>query len=305
MGSSEMEMYKLLLARISFPLIDTSRAFFKLCELVSSENYSFSTIIDISQKISFIIWSSMITFVAFFCFISYISLEAIDIVYNKNYFNSIYNFVTVLILINVLSILILLPIIGTFILLRRHRLLIFFCITMVAIIASFLIYYLPHVRPREYNKALYFTEYLIHIEMMVAYFVLIIMVYWILYKDLILFVRGLKPRPNKKSLADFLPPHLRGEVLVMRALGHYVEITTEKGRAEIRMPFHQALERIQGEKGTRVHRSYWIKNSIMCSIEKQGNRFFAPTCYGAIPVSAAIAKKITLLSSDNNTNDSL
>ena len=119
--------------------------------------------------------------------------------------------------------------------------------------------------------------------------------YWAVYGESLAFILSLMGTCKPDGLITCLPQHLRGDVLLVRALGHYVEVVTEKGRYEIRMRFCDAMKQLNRQNGMKVHRSYWVRSDLMLSLEKKGNRYFACTLLGEVPVSSAMVDRVILL----------
>ncbi len=105
------------------------------------------------------------------------------------------------------------------------------------------------------------------------------------YKDRIC-LRVYKRLHKAESIKALLPSEKRGEVWLISAADHYVEITTEHGTHTHRMTMKAAVEKAGPHKGIRVHRSHWVAHSAMLTLEKQGERHMLTLRNGLrVPVS--------------------
>ncbi|WP_420963875.1 LytTR family DNA-binding domain-containing protein [Brucella sp. IR073] len=308
MACPEIETYKRLLARISFSYIDAPSAFCSLCNLVKAGEYTLKTEISMLCKIIRIVLGSIITLVLWlfmvihliFCFI--ISLcESGTPDFLKDYLSYYYtNTLFEVIMFNCVFIIAASFLSFVLHLLTRFHFMCCFGGVVAAAMAFLDVlsakYSMEHVVSPFYTQGIVsHTEDFVGLRAMMPYFIMIVVVYWAIYKDVISFVWSLKPKPQDESMDSLLPDHLLGKILVVRALGHYVEIITESERIEMRTSFSAALQRLRTESGLKVHRSYWVNNGIIESVEKKGNRFFARTSCGNIPVSPAMADKVAAL----------
>ncbi|RCS21357.1 LytTR family transcriptional regulator [Phyllobacterium salinisoli] len=301
MSLLEMEMNKHFIARISFPFINVPSAFCRLCKLISSEKYTFWTGVAIAHKLALIIGGSMVTFVLTFFLALYLSFYFIINTFSEkihpfltNYTSYCYiNTVEDIVVFNILFIILVSTISMTACLITKRHFMACFGVAMAGAMAL-LDFYSARYSMKIITRP-YYTEYLVDIKRIIPYFVMIITTYWVLYKDLFFFLWKLKPKQNDENMNSLLPERLRGKVLVVHALGHYIEVITEYGRTDIRASFSEALKRLRRENGLKIHRSYWVNREIIGSLEKQGNRFFVRTCYGNIPVSPAMVNKVANL----------
>lgn len=69
---------------------------------------------------------------------------------------------------------------------------------------------------------------------------------------------ALAAAPDGEGLFDRLPERLGREVICLNAQGHYLEVTTRRGRTLILMPISRAVADLDGVPGMRVHRSWWV-----------------------------------------------
>ncbi len=74
-----------------------------------------------------------------------------------------------------------------------------------------------------------------------------------------------------RTLLQKLPPEKRGKLLAMSAEQHYVRLHTEVGEDLILMPFSEAITKIPGDHGMRIHRSHWISYDAVQALKSAGN----------------------------------
>jgi len=98
---------------------------------------------------------------------------------------------------------------------------------------------------------------------------------------------------NPSHLKSLLPADKRGEVWLISAADHYVEIFTDHGRHLRRMTMKAAVERAGAKDGLQVHRSHWVAFEAMLSMKKDGERFFLSLRSGQqVPVSRKQVKQV-------------
>ncbi len=89
-----------------------------------------------------------------------------------------------------------------------------------------------------------------------------------------------------------LPPLLarrdapvRGEVLMLTARDHHVDIVTDRGREVVRMRLADAIAQLDGADGMQVHRSHWVALKAVDGVVRRDGRLFLTTRFGAeVPV---------------------
>lgn len=74
-----------------------------------------------------------------------------------------------------------------------------------------------------------------------------------------------------RNLQQKLPPEKRGRLLAMSAEQHYVRIHTDAGEDLVLMPFSEAIAKVPGEQGMRIHRSHWISYDAVQALKSAGN----------------------------------
>ena len=81
------------------------------------------------------------------------------------------------------------------------------------------------------------------------------------------------PQPEAVAtlLQGKLPHHLGREIVSVRALDHYLEVTTPKGQCMVLMRLGDAVRDLEGVNGMQVHRSWWISLDYVARVEKGAN----------------------------------
>ena len=93
-----------------------------------------------------------------------------------------------------------------------------------------------------------------------------------------------------------LKPETRGRLMRMSSQDHYTEVVTTRGRELILLRFSDAMREAGPVAGMQVHRSHWVSDENVASLEKRNGRLALLTKDGAeIPVSraneAAVSKR--------------
>jgi len=87
-------------------------------------------------------------------------------------------------------------------------------------------------------------------------------------------------------LLERIETDLRGSILRISARDHYLDVFTDKGRAELLLRFSDALAEIDGLDGAQVHRSHWVAWAAVVGSERDGARLFLRLADGdRVPVS--------------------
>ena len=93
-------------------------------------------------------------------------------------------------------------------------------------------------------------------------------------------------RDTLPRLLQRIDDNLRGALLRVSARDHYLDIYTEKGRAELLFRFSDALAELDGAEGAQVHRSHWVAWRAVAAAEREGARLFLRLVDGdRVPVS--------------------
>lgn len=83
-------------------------------------------------------------------------------------------------------------------------------------------------------------------------------------------------------------PALEGEVLIVSADDHYLNVVTTKGQGRVLMRFRDALSDLEQVPGYRIHRSHWVARSELLRVRPDGRRHVADLRSGKVlPVSDA------------------
>lgn len=83
-----------------------------------------------------------------------------------------------------------------------------------------------------------------------------------------------------------IPPKLGTELLCIATEDHYLRIVTDRGSDLILFRFSDALAEVHAVPGQQVHRSYWVAERAVASVEQNGNRIFLVLTNGTkVPVS--------------------
>lgn len=102
--------------------------------------------------------------------------------------------------------------------------------------------------------------------------------------------RRVSPPDESPLIRTRLHERLRAEptvdIISMSMQDHYVEVRTGQGKELVLMRFSDAIKEVEGIAGTRLHRSHWVADHHLQSIEKRGIRSFAMVSDGTeLPVS--------------------
>jgi len=127
-----------------------------------------------------------------------------------------------------------------------------------------------------------FTEILIPV--LLIFGIVDIFVIWHLIPHIC--TRKFQKKHQTAHIETLLPANIRGEILLMTAADHYVELFTAQGSHMHRITMKTAVERMPSGKGLQVHRSHWVAYKAMLSLEKVGERYVLTLRSGQqVPVS--------------------
>ncbi len=88
-----------------------------------------------------------------------------------------------------------------------------------------------------------------------------------------------------KLLLERLPRRLSRDVICLRAVEHYIDVTTVDGSALVLKQFAQAADELR-ERGMRVHRSYWVAHAHVDRLVRREHRTLLRLSNGEeVPVS--------------------
>ena len=127
-------------------------------------------------------------------------------------------------------------------------------------------------------------------DLVMPLMILFVLTQWLLYaqhRNEICFSRYSK-RMQSTNLEQFIPEKLRGEIIMIEAQDHYVQVTTDKGQQLLRMRFKDAIERGSANTGILVHRSYGVSMSAFKAYSDSGEKPILTLKNGVeVPVSTA------------------
>lgn len=90
-----------------------------------------------------------------------------------------------------------------------------------------------------------------------------------------------------------LDPNIRAEVVSLHAQGHYVEVTTRRGKQLVLMRLKNAIAELGPDCGRQVHRSWWVCNRQAQTAHRSGGRVVLQLVDGReVPVSRYNLKEI-------------
>ncbi|MCF6304772.1 MAG: LytTR family transcriptional regulator DNA-binding domain-containing protein [Rhodobacteraceae bacterium] len=153
-----------------------------------------------------------------------------------------------------------------------------------ALIASLLISYLtPQV------SALFFKSSGVRFSQMALPTLAILLItqafLFVQHKDKLCF-QSYCNRMQRAIVNTIIDQKTEGEILVLTAQDHYVEITSTNGKKLVRMRMREAIAQMQDQDGLSVHRSYWVAKDAIQSLQKSEGKHFLLLINGdEIPVS--------------------
>ena len=97
-----------------------------------------------------------------------------------------------------------------------------------------------------------------------------------------------RPMPPRPAFLDRLDTPLGGDVLMVSADDHYLDVTTTEGQGRVLMRFRDAMAELQDLPGFRIHRSHWVARAHLHRVALDGRRYMAELTGGLmVPVSQA------------------
>ena len=107
------------------------------------------------------------------------------------------------------------------------------------------------------------------------------------------FRRGIRQVP---AFLKRLPDSVKGDVLALKAEDHYVRVYTDKGDSLIHYRFRDALADISSLQGVQTHRSYWVEQNAIISLESDGQSSQLTLSTGLkVPVSRTYLNEVKRL----------
>ncbi len=77
------------------------------------------------------------------------------------------------------------------------------------------------------------------------------------------------PSISKPRLLRRLPKELGDDILCLSGRGHYVEVTTAKGKHTLRIRLADAIDEMEAVPGLCVHRSHWIAKTSVVRVQRE------------------------------------
>lgn len=179
-----------------------------------------------------------------------------------------------------------------------------FCISVTFILFVLFVFILGNFHPIEFI----IRECLTLLVMMTVGMVVILIV----HQDTIIaeldrpefnFPVWARTRKKHSKPSDDTPDALRGQILYIQTSSQYIEINSREGMQELRMSLTKAMTYLDHVSGTRVHRSYWVRNSEMKALTyKNGNPFVVLNGGQSLPVGRNKISQIkTIIAVPNHT----
>lgn len=95
-----------------------------------------------------------------------------------------------------------------------------------------------------------------------------------------------KERQKNRGIERHIPLNKSGELIVMSAQDHYVNLVTNAGEHLVRTSMKDAVADTLEHQGLQVHRSHWVAYAAIRDTKKNGERWFVILSNGMeIPVS--------------------
>lgn len=70
---------------------------------------------------------------------------------------------------------------------------------------------------------------------------------------------------------DRLPPHLRGDLIALEAQDHYLKVHAGSGSTMVLSRLSDAIAQLRGIDGLQVHRSWWVADSAVVAVRRNGS----------------------------------
>lgn len=92
--------------------------------------------------------------------------------------------------------------------------------------------------------------------------------------------------PPRPRLLERLPSRLGEEIVALEMEDHYVRVHTSRGSDLLLMRMRDAVAELDAIEGAQVHRSWWVAQSAVARVERQGRRLTIELANGQqVPVS--------------------
>ncbi|PWK59402.1 LytTr DNA-binding domain-containing protein [Roseicyclus mahoneyensis] len=100
---------------------------------------------------------------------------------------------------------------------------------------------------------------------------------------------------HRPGFLDQPDPPLAGEVLLVSAADHYLDVVTTQAQGRVLLRFRDALIDLETVPGFRIHRSHWVAASELTLVRQEGRRHVAELRSGkSLPVSDAYVEGLRL-----------
>ncbi|MGH1438994.1 MAG: LytTR family DNA-binding domain-containing protein [Cellvibrionaceae bacterium] len=109
-----------------------------------------------------------------------------------------------------------------------------------------------------------------------------------------------------EQLLSKIPPEKRGQLLYLKIEDHYLSIRTDKGNDLVLFRFKDALALVKDYPGIQVNRSWWVAESAIGDLYKQGRKWVLALSNDVnVPVSQKHLKAVkTLVNNKQNLTKS-
>ena len=77
-------------------------------------------------------------------------------------------------------------------------------------------------------------------------------------------------QPSASPFLDRLPPHLRRNLIALEAQDHYLKVHTGSGSTLVLSRLSDAITQLRGVDGLQVHRSWWVADSAVVAVRRNG-----------------------------------
>lgn len=100
---------------------------------------------------------------------------------------------------------------------------------------------------------------------------------------------------HRPAFMDQPYPPLPGEVLLVSAADHYLDVMTTQAQGRVLLRFRDALTELEAVPGFRIHRSHWVAAQELIRVRPEGRRHVAELRSGkTLPVSDAYVDELRL-----------
>jgi hypothetical protein len=101
------------------------------------------------------------------------------------------------------------------------------------------------------------------------------------------------PAPRPTEFFRRIPPALGRDLLALQMEDHYLRIHTALGSDLVLLRLRDALAELGSERGLQVHRSWWVANDAVASVQRNAGRVVLVLRNGLhVPVSKSFRDKV-------------